>query len=77
MLGLGTYSKNKVNQWTLYEWLKLLRLKTSVPQWESVKMLLGGEDAQKSTSPTPSSHRVEASDMGDAVQDLMDDVDSL
>ena len=36
----------------------------------------GGTDAQ-SASPTPSSHRGEASDTGNAVQDLRDDVDSL
>ena len=37
----------------------------------------GGADAQKSTSPTPSSHRGEASDTGNAVHNLRDDVDSL
>ena len=40
-------------------------------------MLLQGEDAQKSVSPTPSSHRSEAGDTGDAVDDLRADVDSL
>ena len=37
----------------------------------------GGADAQKSTSSTPLSHRGEASNTGNAVQDQRDDVDSL
>ena len=37
----------------------------------------GGADTQMSTFPTPSSHRGEAGDTGDAVQDVRDDVDSL
>ena len=36
-----------------------------------------GADTQKSTFPNPLFHRGEASDTGDAVQDLRDDVDSL
>ena len=37
----------------------------------------GGADSQKGTSPTPSSHRGEAGDTGDAVHNLKDDVASL
>ena len=37
----------------------------------------GGADAQKSTSPTPSSHGGEATDTGDAVHNLRDGVDLL
>ena len=37
----------------------------------------GGADVKKSTSPTPSSHKGEAGDTGNAVQILRDDVDSL
>ena len=37
----------------------------------------GGADVQKGTSPTPSSHRGETGDIGNAVNDLRDDVDSL
>ena len=37
----------------------------------------GGADAQRLASPTPVSHRGEASDTGEAVQDLRDDVDSM
>ena len=37
----------------------------------------GGADAQKSASPSPSPHRGEASDTGNAVLDLRDDVDLL
>ena len=37
----------------------------------------GGADAKKGATPTSSSHRGEASDAGDAVHNLRDDVDSL
>ena len=37
----------------------------------------GGADTQKGASPTPSSHRGEAGDTGNAVHDLRDDVASL
>ena len=37
----------------------------------------GGANAQKSMSPTASSHGGEAGDTGNAVQDLRDDVASL
>ena len=36
-----------------------------------------GVDAQKDTFPTPSSHRGEAGDTGNAVQDMRDNADSL
>ena len=37
----------------------------------------GRADAQKRTFPSPSSHKGEAGDTSDAVQDLRDDVDLL
>ena len=37
----------------------------------------GGADAHKGAFPTPSSHRGEADDTGDAVHDLRDDMASL
>ena len=37
----------------------------------------GGSDAQKGTSPTLSSHVIEAGDTGDVVCDLIDEVASL
>ena len=37
----------------------------------------GRADTQKRASPTPSSHRGEAGDTGDVVQDLRNDVDLL
>ena len=37
----------------------------------------GGVYAQKGTSLTPSSHRGEANDTGNAVHNLRDDIDSL
>ena len=55
----------------------IYRIKTSVPSWGSVRMLHGRADAQKSTSPTASSHRGEASDTGAAGHDLRDDENSL
>ena len=42
--------------------------------WKCKNATRGGADAQKGTSPTPSSHRDEA---GDAVHNLRDDVVSL
>ena len=51
---------------------------TSILPWESVRMLLEGEQMLKRAPPIlPLSHRVEASDTSNAVQDLRDDMDSL
>ena len=57
--------------------MRLNRHKASVFPWESIRVLPGGADSQKGTSPTPSSYRGEAGDTGYAVHDLRDDVASL
>ena len=56
---------------------KLHRLKTLYSHGKAEEHYLRGSRCSKSISPTPSTHIGEASDTGNAVQDLRNDVDSL
>ena len=47
-----------------------------MPQWKSVRMLLGESGCSKECLPTPLSNRGDAGDTGNIVQDLRDDMDS-
>ena len=57
--------------------MKLHRLKDFCTPMGKCKNAMWGADAQKNASQTPTSHRGEAGDTDNAVQDLRDDGDSL